>query len=215
MINHRRYAEERKCKVCGKVFKPRYNAFSQPEKYCSNECFKMGKVKTTNRHLKRKYEEDPSFKFHFDFRTTIRRALKKENGEKWWCRHVGYDKEKLRNHMESQWTSTMNWNNYGEWTVDHVVPISFFECTSYSDPAFKACWSLENLQPLWLRDNISKSNKLRFSALKKVPLVLSMRTGILQVYYRYKGNLIKLNYGQNIDKRYLEIANRAFIANFS
>ena len=49
----------------------------------------------------------------------------------------------------------MTWDNYGEWHVDHIRPISNF--TLIDDPEFKECWALSNLQPLWSIDNFSKS----------------------------------------------------------
>ena len=54
----------------------------------------------------------------------------------------------------------MTWDNYGKWHIDHIVPRSFFEFTSIEDTEFKYCWSLDNLQPLWSAENITKSNKI-------------------------------------------------------
>jgi hypothetical protein len=54
----------------------------------------------------------------------------------------------------------MTWDNYGEWHVDHIKPISSFKITEIGDKEFMSCWSLENLQPLWGEENIRKSNKL-------------------------------------------------------
>ena len=54
----------------------------------------------------------------------------------------------------------MTWDNYGEWHIDHIIPISYFDYSSYDDETFKICWDLNNLQPLWAKDNLIKSNKL-------------------------------------------------------
>jgi len=55
----------------------------------------------------------------------------------------------------------MNWNNYGKygWTIDHIIPISWWKFESYEDREFKQCWCLANLQPLWAHDNFSKHNR--------------------------------------------------------
>jgi 5-methylcytosine-specific restriction endonuclease McrA len=55
----------------------------------------------------------------------------------------------------------MTWKNYGkEWQIDHIIPISAFNFTSFKHIDFKKCWSLRNLRPLWSQENNSKSNKL-------------------------------------------------------
>ena len=53
----------------------------------------------------------------------------------------------------------MNWDNYGEWHIDHIKPISSFIFESSEDEEFKRCWSLDNLQPMWGIENIKKGNK--------------------------------------------------------
>jgi hypothetical protein len=54
----------------------------------------------------------------------------------------------------------MNWENYGEWHVDHKLPITSFNIQEMGDVEFMNCWSLDNLQPMWGTDNIRKSNKV-------------------------------------------------------
>ena len=56
----------------------------------------------------------------------------------------------------------MSWDNYGEWHVDHIKPISSFNIQEIGDNEFIECWSLNNLQPLWGDENIRKSNKLDY-----------------------------------------------------
>ena len=54
----------------------------------------------------------------------------------------------------------MIWGNYGDWHIDHKIPISAFNFTKPEHEDFKRCWALSNLQPLWAKDNISKNAKL-------------------------------------------------------
>ena len=65
-------------------------------------------------------------------------------------------------HIESQFKEGMSWKNHGihGWHIDHIRPISSFNFESCNDPEFKECWALENLQPLWAKENLSKSNKI-------------------------------------------------------
>jgi len=72
---------------------------------------------------------------------------------------LGYSVVELREHLESQFTDGMSWDNIGEWHIDHIRPISSFDYDSTDHPDFKKCWALNNLQPLWAKDNLTKGNK--------------------------------------------------------
>ncbi len=72
---------------------------------------------------------------------------------------LGYTPNELMCHLESQFIDGMTKENYGEWHVDHIIPVSWWEYSSTDDSEFKQCWSLANLQPLWAFDNHSKSNR--------------------------------------------------------
>jgi len=77
---------------------------------------------------------------------------------------LGYTVEQLARHLERQFTRGMSWENYGEWHIDHILPISSFKFSTTDDPEFKACWALANLRPLWAPENMAK-HKTRVSLL--------------------------------------------------
>jgi hypothetical protein len=121
------------------------------------------------RKTKRDYERnrkssDPLYKLISNFRTAIYQVLKESNVEK--NRHyfdiLQYTPEELIIHLESQFKDTMSWDNYGEWHVDHKLPITSFNIEEMGDKEFMKCWALENLQPMWGEENIRKSNKILF-----------------------------------------------------
>lgn len=95
--------------------------------------------------------------------TRMRHALRGRNLSKKW-QHVfnilGYSVDDLKNHLENKFTNGMTWDNIGKWHIDHIYPESKYNYLSFSDEDFKKCWALSNLQPLWAKDNIRKSNKL-------------------------------------------------------
>ena len=82
-------------------------------------------------------------------------------------KHLGYSKNDLIKHIESQFSDWMNWANNktpktpGEkgWHMDHIQPRSAFNYSSMSDPAFVNCWSLNNLKPIEAIMNLVKSDK--------------------------------------------------------
>jgi len=82
-------------------------------------------------------------------------------GRKWELL-VGFTADQLKTHLEKQFKDGMNWENYGKhgWHVDHKIPLAAFNFLSPEDIDFKKAWALSNLQPLWARENIQKSNKL-------------------------------------------------------
>jgi hypothetical protein len=119
------------------------------------------------RKTKREYEKtrksnDPVYKLVGNFRTAIYTVLKENNVKKFghYFDILGYSQENLINHLENQFDDKMSWENYGKWHVDHKLPITFFNFTSIEDEEFKKCWSLDNLQPMWGSENISKSNRI-------------------------------------------------------
>ena len=85
----------------------------------------------------------------------------RKNGRSWEGL-VDYTFKELKIHLESQFKEGMTWDNYGRngWHVDHRIPVSLFNITGVKSKGFKACWALSNLQPLWQKDNLEKSNKL-------------------------------------------------------
>lgn len=81
-----------------------------------------------------------------------------------WETLVGYTIDDLKKHLEKQFDSNMNWENYGSyWHIDHKIPMSIFNFETPADIDFIRCWSLKNLQPLEAKKNISKRNNIKQS----------------------------------------------------
>jgi hypothetical protein len=119
------------------------------------------------RQIKRDYERnrkasDPLYKLISNFRTAIYTVLKESNVDKYghYFDILGYTPEELINHLEKQFTEGMTWEKYGEFHIDHKLPISSFNIKEIGDEEFMKCWCLDNLQPMWGEENIRKSNKI-------------------------------------------------------
>lgn len=118
-------------------------------------------IKQTKRTYERNRKStDPLYRLIGNFRTAIYTVLKENNVKKYghYFEILGYTQEDLIKHLEKQFKNGMTWDNYGDWHVDHKRPITSFIFKDISDEEFKKCWSLENLQPMWGSENISKSN---------------------------------------------------------
>lgn len=118
---------------------------------------KNNKNKTNARHLYR-YQDDIGYKLSFVLRGFMQRILMKSSGKsRVSSRDLGYSKQDLIDHMNNLFIDDMSWGNHGEWHIDHIKPISLFIKEGVKDP--KIINALSNLQPLWAKDNLSKSAK--------------------------------------------------------
>ena len=50
----------------------------------------------------------------------------------------------------------MNWDNHGEWHIDHKIPLS----SAKTEKELIGLCHYTNLQPLWALDNLKKGNKI-------------------------------------------------------
>jgi len=108
---------------------------------------------------------DHNFRLRFNFSSLLRYHIKKGGNKTFDI--VGYTINQLKQHLEQQFDSKMNWDNYGSyWHIDHIKPASSFN--QKNDIEFKECWSLENLQPLEAKENMRKGARLNFLTQKKV-----------------------------------------------
>ena len=69
---------------------------------------------------------------------------------------LGANWKTVESFMEAKFEDGMNWDNIGEWHIDHIIPLSSAET---EQETIKLC-HYTNLQPLWAFDNLSKGNKL-------------------------------------------------------
>jgi hypothetical protein len=72
---------------------------------------------------------------------------------------IGCSVQELKIHIEKQFLPGMNWDNYSyeTWHIDHIKPLSLAK--NMDDIIRLKLMHYTNLQPLWAKDNIRKSNK--------------------------------------------------------
>ena len=112
-----------------------------------------------NTWKRNKRKESSRYRLYNNMSTSFHAVLKKNKNFKKWGKFVNYTVDELITHLESKFTTGMTWANYGKtgWHVDHIIPQSFFKWDTCDHPAFKACWDLSNLQPLWATREIAMS----------------------------------------------------------
>ena len=113
-----------------------------------------------NKKVMTRYYNEPAFRLKKTIPSLIRKSLRGSKNNHHWENLVGYSLEKLKLHLESKFVDNMKWENYGEWHIDHIKPISSFQIIDPWCEEFKQCWALSNLRPLWAFDNLSKGSKI-------------------------------------------------------
>jgi len=133
------------CKECKEMFMPK----ATHNKFCSKLC------------KDRWWAKDPMTNLCTRMRNGIHKCFKDRGFKKINSTfdNFNYTPKELVAHIESKFTDGMSWDNKEKWHIDHIRPVSSFNFDSTDHPDFKKCWSLNNLQPLWARDNLSKHNK--------------------------------------------------------
>ena len=115
-----------------------------------------------NEKIKAKYKKNPTFRLRVCFAAQLNYHLRNRNISSLNKKYdvLGYSIQDLINHLESNFNDGMSWENYGSyWHVDHIKPASLFNYKSSDCDEFKECWSLNNLQPLEAKKNLSKGNR--------------------------------------------------------
>lgn len=115
------------------------------------------KAAACKRH-KDRYHSDINYRLQANLRTRLHSALKRNAKTGSAVKDLGCSIEFFKNHLEKQFTKNMNWDNYSEWHIDHIIPLSSFDLTD-KNQLLKAC-HYSNLQPLWAKDNIIKRDSV-------------------------------------------------------
>ncbi len=66
---------------------------------------------------------------------------------------LGVSWEIAKEHIERQFKKGMTWDNYGEWHIDHIIPLA----SANTEKQLMRLCHYTNLQPLWAEENLSKS----------------------------------------------------------
>lgn len=151
-----RSAYERSAKV--RAYRAWYK--SQPHRRkADKEANKTPEARAYRRAYRRKMFQKLQTRVHNAMSCRIRTFVTK--GRVSWPNIVGYSADELMLHLQRQFHSGMNWNNYGKhgWHIDHIVPASSFTFGSVTEPEFRQCWALTNLRPCWAAENYRKHAK--------------------------------------------------------
>ncbi len=116
-----------------------------------------------NKEKFREYERNKAktniqYRLGKNMRARIWRALnRKWKKSKRTSELVGCSLKYLKKYLEANFKEGMNWDNYGDWHIDHIIPCIKFDLRCEDET--KKCFSYTNLQPLWAYENLSKGDR--------------------------------------------------------
>ena len=146
-----------RCKKCKKQWRN-----NNKEHIMEYEKSKIVRNRKNKRERERK-KTDIGFRLNRNMSAVMRKSLKGMKNGAPLKTFVDYDTNELKKHLESLFTEGMSWDNYGygkyKWNIDHIIAMYYFNITSNTCQAFKDCWALKNLQPLWQTRNFEKGDR--------------------------------------------------------
>lgn len=155
--NYHANAEERKAKAKDFYKENAEYIKERSSIYYKNNREKM--IKKGGEYKAYKRKTDPIFKCIRNLRNRLYHALETTVWKKGthFSEYIGIMTQgELKSYLEFKFQEGMTWENYGEWEIDHIYPLSKAENEEH---LYKLC-HYTNLQPLWKNINRSKGNRI-------------------------------------------------------
>lgn len=142
------------CKDC---FKQYYQANKEHIKETSRKWLQANKEHHNEYRRKRK-KTDALYKMKGNLRTRTSLVFRNKGYSKNTKTQemLGVDWEVTKQYIERQFKKGMSWNNYGEWHIDHIIPLA----SANTPERLKKLCHYTNLQPMWAVDNLIKSDSI-------------------------------------------------------
>lgn len=112
-----------------------------------------------NEYTRNRKKVDPLFRLGINLRKRLGEVLRNKDIIKTQKLndYIGCSKDELIKHIESQFKSNMNWENYGTvWNIDHIIPLSAGKTENH----LYQLSHYKNLRPLDCMENFKKNNKI-------------------------------------------------------
>lgn len=115
-------------------------------------------TQTKNNYNKKRAKTDVLYRLSRRLRNRLYYALKRQSWTKntKFQQYLGCSLPELKEHLQKQFKDGMNWDNFGKWHLDHIIPLS---SAPTEQDLYKLC-HYSNIQPLWAKENLSKANKI-------------------------------------------------------
>ena len=104
---------------------------------------------------KKKRKTDPVFRIKKNIRDRIRKYMNGKSLSQRTFDIIGLSRTEFIQYIESQFTEGMSWDNYGEWHIDHIIPLNYAKT---EDKVLELNY-YKNLRPLWAEENLKRNRK--------------------------------------------------------
>ena len=155
------YIYRKECKICRNQYVNEWVKSNSDKKKNYQKKYRdsnSSKITTYRRdYVSKKYNEDLLYRLKDNISNSIRRHMKSSKTSRTHeildCTISFFIK-----YIESKFQDGMTWDNHGlrGWHLDHIIPLA----SAKNDDELIKLNHYTNFQPLWWRDNISKSDKI-------------------------------------------------------
>lgn len=153
----KKYRATEKYKETKKKYRSTDEQKQKRKEYAQRLEVKQRKNKLALERMNRLYKTDLLFRLKATARARLYEVLTRYKYPKRGSifKYLGCDIITLKQHLELQFKEGMNWSNYGDWHVDHIIPLA----SAKNEEEIIKLFHYKNLQPLWAEQNRSKSDK--------------------------------------------------------
>lgn len=159
---HMRIKKQNMLQICEKCNNEKpLNSFAKLKKYYKSkiclDCYPDFLRHQKNEWCKKERSSNVNYRLKKSIAARLRHVITQKNETT--MNYIGCNIQYLKEWFEFNFTSEMNWDNYGKyWSIDHVIPVNYFDLTN-EDEKYK-CWNWSNLMPVTIEYNSSKKNKI-------------------------------------------------------
>lgn len=151
-----KFGRNQKCKACRKSSCQEYYLKNKERLNQEHKEYNYNNRKQQAKIFRDRYNSDIEFKIKHTLRRRLRHAIKGNLKNKSANDLLGCDIASFKEYIEKQFSEGMGWENHGEWHIDHIIPCDSFDLSDIEEQ--QKCFHYSNLQPLWAKDNLKKSN---------------------------------------------------------
>ena len=140
-----------KCSYCKQCAKRDYDRYVEANKERIQE---RSKEYVSKRWSKRRKDKSQHY-INELIKNGIRRYIVNKKGKSY-EEILGETFDNVRLHIERQFKEGMSWSNFGEWHIDHIIPLA----SGNNKDEWSKLNHYKNLQPLWAIENLQKGARV-------------------------------------------------------